>query len=124
MKKTFYKVTVVILSIIALAGCSKPVSIQLEPKLTLFVSTDKETPIQLTANDEAYVRLQTWLQENSNNWYSTSGKYPGGVYIVSGSDGIQVTQRRVILYTITEGKPVAKYVQEIDQTELQILKNI
>ena len=124
MMKMFFKVSMIILSMIVLSGCSKPVSIQLEPKLTLFISSDKETPIHLTAQDEAYIALDNWLKENSDNWYSTSGKYPGGVYIVSGNDGIQVTQRRVILYTITEGKPVAKYVQEIDQTELKILKNI
>ncbi|WP_286264036.1 hypothetical protein [Thalassotalea atypica] len=124
MKKVFYRVSIVILSMIVLSGCSESVTIQLEPDLTLFVSTDKETPIHLNAKDEAYATLANWLNENKDNWYSTSGKYPGGVYIVSGSDGIQITQRRVILYTITNGKPVAKYVQEIDQTELKVLKDI
>ncbi len=120
---TFFKqVSIIFLAVVALAGCSKAIQVQLQPEVLAYQSDDKTNPFTLSKNDKAYVALSQWLAENQSGWYSTSGKYPGGIYIVSGEDGIQVTEGRVILYRIKNGTPSAIYVQEINRSDLKVVK--
>ena len=120
---TFLKqVSILFLAVVALAGCSKAIQVQLAPEVLAYQSDDKANPFTLTKDDEAYVALSQWLAENPSGWYSTSGKYPGGIYIVSGEDGIQVTEGRVVLYSVKNGTPTAIYVQEINRSDLKAVK--
>ena len=65
------------------------------------------------------LRYQTWLNENKEGWYKTSGKYRGGIYMKFGDQGLQVTTNRVVLYAIHHGEPNAVFVQNIEkQTSL------
>ncbi|MEW6990536.1 hypothetical protein AADZ91_07570 [Colwelliaceae bacterium 6441] len=124
MNKIFRIFLLSTLSVFFVVGCSKPFEIQLQPEVKVFLSDDREKVIQLTANEPAYKELAQWLDEHKTGWYPTSGNYPGGVYIVSGDYGIQVTQRRIIIYSTERSKPEAIYVQEIKDVALSKIKKI
>ena len=112
------------LLVLLLAGCGNTFDIQLEPEVTLFVGDSNGQQIQLTQDGEAYAILNNWLRENRGNWYSTSGRYQGGVYIQSGDYGIQVTNTTVVIYATQGADPQAIYIQNIKKSELSSIKNI
>ena len=114
----------IILSLLVIAGCSQSLDIQLEPEVNVFLSDDREKKISLTSKDKAYTTLNEWLREHDSDWYSTSGRYRGGVYIKSGADGIQVTDTHVVLYSTTGSKPKAIYIQTFERDELTEIRNI
>ncbi|MCU7852665.1 MAG: hypothetical protein KZQ80_10670 [Candidatus Thiodiazotropha sp. (ex Monitilora ramsayi)] len=114
----------IILSALLLAGCSKPLDIQLEPEVHVFLSNGSEQRIRLTPEDKAYAVLNEWLRTHRSGWYSTSGRYPGGVYIKSGDSGIQITDTHVVLYSTTPPKPKAIYIQKIGKGDLREIRNI
>lgn len=107
-----------------LIACSKAVNIELSPQVTVFISEGSDETVQLTKADPAYSALNDWLKNNQEGWYSTSGKYSGGVYLVSGERGIQVTELKVIIYTNVADRPQAIYVKEITREELADLKKL
>jgi hypothetical protein len=107
-----------------LVSCSKALDIQLEPEVSVFFSNDTEKRIRLTQKDEEYVILNEWLQENRADWYITSGRYPGGVYVKSGNYGIQITKTHVVIYSTTSHEPKAIYIQGIEKGELSRIRNI
>lgn len=109
---------IVLLLAMVLMSCSKAVDIQLEPEVEVFFSNDTKQRIRLTKKDEVYVVLNEWLHNNRADWYTTSGRYSGGVYIKSGIYGIQVTESKVIIYSTTSNKPKAIYIQDIQKGEL------
>jgi len=113
-----------VLLIVVLVGCSESLDIQLEPEVSVFLSNDSEQRISLTQKDEAYVVLNEWLHENRADWYVTSGRYPGGVYVKSGKYGIQVTEKHVVIYSIVSNEPRAIYIQDIEKDELSRITNL
>jgi len=113
----------ILLLVMVLMSCSKSVDIQLETQVHVFLSDNTEQKILLTQKDEVYVTLNTWLDENKDGWYATSGRYPGGVYIKSGNYGIQVTESKVIIYSTSGNKPKAIYIQDIEKGELNEVIN-
>ncbi len=119
MKKIF-----IILSVLALVSCSKSLDIQLEPEVTVYLSNDSKQKIRLTAKDKEYTNLNEWLREHSSGWHTTSGRYPGGVYIKSGIYGIQITKTHVVLYSTTSPQPRSMYIQEIGKGKLTGIRNI
>ncbi|MCU7807307.1 MAG: hypothetical protein KZQ73_05485 [Candidatus Thiodiazotropha sp. (ex Semelilucina semeliformis)] len=114
----------IILSLLVLVGCSKSLDIQLEPEVNLFLSSDGVQKIRLTPEDNEYAVLNKWLREHRSGWYSTSGRYPGGVYIKSGNDGIQITETHVVLYSTTPPKPKAIYIQKVAKGELSEIRSV
>jgi len=114
----------VLLSVLLLAGCGNTFDIQLAPEVTAYVGDSNGQQIQLTKDNEAYVILDQWLRENRSNWYTTSGRYTGGVYIQSGDYGIQVTNSTVVIYSTQGPDPRAIYIQNIKKSELSSIKNI
>lgn len=121
MKKNLLLILLLSFTLIA---CSKAVNIELSPQVTVFISEGSDKKIQLTKADLAYSTLNNWLKNNQEGWYSTSGKYSGGVYLVSGERGIQVTELKVIIYTNVADSPQAIYVKEITRDELAELKKL
>ena len=119
MRKLF-----VLLLALLLAGCGNTFDLKLAPKVTLFVGDSNGPQIQLTKDNKEYVILDEWLRENRSNWYTTSGRYQGGVYIQSGDYGIQVTNSTVVIYSAQRGDPRAIYIQNIKKSELSSIKNI
>ncbi|WP_085300065.1 hypothetical protein [Cognaticolwellia mytili] len=107
-----------------LTGCSKLVDVQLDEKVTVFLSDGSDKKVQLIATDPEYIMLKAWLEENKADWLSTSGRYSGGVYLTSGNYGIQVTDSKVVLYSSITDKPTAIYAQEIERTDLRALKDL
>ena len=107
-----------LLLIMVLVGCSRSLDIQLEPEVHMFFSNDAEQRIRITQKDEVYVVLSAWLNENRAGWYATSGRYPGGVYVKSGDNGIQITESKVVIYSTTGNEPKAIYIQDIQKGEL------
>ena len=99
-------------------SCSKTLDIQLETEVTLFHSDGTLEPTTLTEQDQKYRTLNKWLLENKDDWHLTSGRYPGGIYIKSGNNGIQITEKRVIIYNAAKTEPVALYLKEIKKGEL------
>ena len=118
------KILLTLTLILTLMGCSKTVDIQLEPEVTAFLSPASESKVKLTQADEAYKELSSWLDKNNDGWLATSGRYPDGVYIVSGNYGIQVIEFKVVIYSNIKTDPQAIYAQEIDRTELKIIKSL
>ena len=114
---------VILLLVVVLVSCSQSLDVQLEPEVILFINNDAEQPIRLTQKDEAYVALNEWLHENRSDWYATSGRYPGGVYVKSGNDGIQVTKKHVVIYSTSGHEPKAIYIQNIKKGELSKIIN-
>lgn len=107
-----------------LAGCSQSVDIALQDEVVVYLSSDAAKQVRLTRQDEAYRELSDWLRDNQSNWYATSGRYPGGVYVKSGDHGIQVTERNVILYSTVGAEPRAMYIQDVSQSKLRGLKGL
>lgn len=114
----------IILSVLVLVSCSESLDIQLEPEVYVFTSSVSEQKIQLTPKDEEYAALNEWLSKHRSDWHSTSGRYPGGVYIKSGSYGIQVTETHVILYSTNIPEPKAIFIQKIAKRELSEIRNM
>ncbi|MCU7796722.1 MAG: hypothetical protein KZQ75_06295 [Candidatus Thiodiazotropha sp. (ex Myrtea spinifera)] len=92
--------------------------------MNLFLSNDSEQRIRLTPKDEEHALLNKWLREHRSGWHTTSGRYPGGVYIKSGSYGIQITETHVVLYSTTHPEPKAIYIQPAGKGELSDIRNI
>ena len=67
--------------VIIFFGCSKSLDIQLEPEVSVYLSKESKKSFRITQKDEAYTKLDQWLDRNKANWYATSGRYPGGVYV-------------------------------------------
>ena len=114
---------IILLLAMFIVSCSKSLDIQLEPEVNLFLNNDTEQRIRLTQKDEAYVTLSEWLHENRSDWYVTSGRYSGGVYVKSGNYGIQVTETQVVIYSIINNEPRAMYIQGIKKGELNRIIN-
>ena len=108
-----------VLAMLLVASCSSSLDVQLDPEVNAYISQEDGKKIRLTANDKAYAALSQWLDEHRSGWYSTSGRYPGGVYIKSADYGIQVTETHVILYSTTSSEPRALYIQQADPNELR-----
>lgn len=117
------KKIIILFFVFSILGCSKSLDFKLEPEVEMFISNDLKQRIRLSESDEAYVVLRTWLNENRTRWYATSGRYSGGVYVKSGDYGIQVTESKVVIYSITGNEPKAIYIQEIEKNELSTLLN-
>jgi len=114
----------ILLTVLLLVSCSESLDIKLEPEVNVFLSHDREKKIRLTPEDKEYVALNEWLREHRSDWYPTSGRYPGGVYIKTGNYGIQITKLNVILYSTTHPEPRAMYVQNVSRGELSEIRNI
>lgn len=114
----------IVLSVLFLAACTESVDIQLAPEVTLFSSSDRDKTVRLTASDKEYVALNRWLRENDSGWYPTTGRFPGGVYLESGSDGVQVTDTKVVIYSTTQPQPQAIFVQTLDKGDLDGVKRL
>jgi len=114
----------IVLSLTLLVACSQSLDIQLDPKVTVFLSNDSKQSILITPADKEYKSLNEWLRINNSDWSPTSGRYPGGVYLNSGNYGIQVTEKQVIIYSTTSKEPKAIYIQNIDKGELSGILNI
>ena len=119
MKKIF-----IILSVLVLVSCSKSLDIQLEPEVTVYLSDDSKQEIRLTSKDKEYTNLNEWLREHSSGWHTTSGRYPGGVYVKSGIYGIQITKAYVVLYSTTSPGSRAIYIQNLGKGKLSGIRNI
>lgn len=126
MKRTIEKSAIpfLLVSLLLISGCTETLDIQLAPNIDAYVVTDSKNKIPLTANDPEHVELQNWLNENQTGWHGTMGRFPGGVYIKSGKDGIQVTGMEVIIYSTTGPQPDARYVRHVGRTELPLIRNI
>jgi len=107
-----------VLFVLLLVGCSESLDIQLDPEVIVFLSDGSEKKIHLSSKDKAYITLNEWLGEHRSGWSSTSGRYPGGIYLRSGNYGIQVTETHVILYSVSSREPRAIYIQKIGKGEL------
>lgn len=118
------KILLSILSALLLVSCSKPLEIQLDPEVTVFVSPASEQTVTLTAENNEYNNLNNWLRENSDGWQTTSGRYEDGVYLTSGEYGIQITNSHVIIYNDIKRKPQAIYIQRVGKDELLGLKSM
>lgn len=114
----------ILLSSLALASCSESVDIQLAPEVNVYLSHDSQRRITLTPQDKEYPAINDWLREHKSGWYTTSGRYPGGVYLKSGSDGIQITKTHVILYSTSSPEPKAIYIQRLGNGDLSEIRNI
>jgi len=119
MRKIFF-----VLSLFVLVSCSKALDVPLDPEVSVFFSSDSEKIIHLTSKDKEYLVLEEWLTEHRSGWHPTSGRYPGGIYLTSGSYGIQITEKQVILYSTNDAKPKAMYIQHIGNGELIGIRNI
>ncbi len=115
---------IVLLLAVGLAGCSQTLDVPLEAEVNVFLSGDSNKPIRLTRQDTAYVELNEWLRDNRSEWYATSGRYPGGVYIKSGTHGIQVTERHVVIYSTAGSEAKAMYIQDINKDELPNIRSL
>jgi hypothetical protein len=114
---------ILLLLVICLFSCSKPLDIQLEPEVHIFLSKDTKQGIRITPKDEVYVILNEWLADNKTGWYVTSGRYPGGIYVKSGKYGIQVIESKLVIYSTAGNEPKAIYIQEIEKGELSAIIN-
>jgi len=111
-------------SLLLITGCTETIDIQLESKVDAYVVTDSKNKISLSATDPAHAELQNWLNENNTGWHNTMGRFPGGVYIKSGKDGIQVTGMEIVIYSTTGPQPDAKYVRNVGKKELPLVRGI
>ncbi|MGB1261841.1 MAG: hypothetical protein ACPG52_02930 [Cognaticolwellia sp.] len=115
---------IILMLLLTLTGCSKTVEVALDPEVNVFISASSKDHIILTAKNAEYVILNNWLAQQQANWLPTSGRYAGGVYLTSGNYGIQITDSKVVLYANITDKPTAIYAQEIERSELKMLKNL
>lgn len=107
-----------------LVACTQTVELQLESEVDVYVNNEDEKGINLTSDDDEYIELNQWLIDNQSEWYSTSGRYPGGIYIKSGSYGIQVTKTQVVLYSTTGPELNAINIQNLNKGELVKLRKM
>ena len=115
---------IVLLLVVGLGACSQTLDISLESEVDVFSSSDNNKQIRLIPQDEAYAELNEWLRNNRSEWYATSGRYRGGVYVKSGDHGIQITESHVVMYSTVGSEPKAMYIQDIAKNELPIIKSI
>lgn len=108
----------ILASVMMMVGCSKAVDIQLADTLSAYVISDSKTPIHLEKTDAAYIQLNDWLAENRTGWHNTAGRFPGGVYLLSGDTGIQVTGMNVVVYSTRGPEPEAQYIRHVGKLEL------
>lgn len=113
-----------VISVILLVSCSKSLDIQLDPEVSVFFSNDRTKNLLLTPKDKEYVSLNEWLRNNNSSWHPTSGRYRGGVYLTSGSYGIQIIETHVIIYSTISTDPKAIYIQKVGKGELSGILNI
>jgi hypothetical protein len=106
-----------------LQACSQSVDVVLEPEVSVYISSDSQREINLTANEAPYIELQNWLDAHKEGWHSTSGRYADGIYIASGEWGVQVIDSHVVLYTTAKAKPSAIYIQKLEKGKLSALQN-
>ncbi len=116
--------TLMILSVLVLIGCTQTLDVPLDPEVVVLFSDDSEKTRSLSQKDQAYEELNKWLSEHSSGWYTTSGRYPGGVYLQSSNYGIQVTETHVVLYSTAYQDSRAMYIQNIDKGELSSIRNL
>jgi len=107
-----------------LVSCSKSLDIQLDPYVNVFLSKDSGKNIRLTPKDKEYVALNKWLSKHNSSWQPTSGRYRGGVYLTSGSYGIQITETHVVLYSDIYNEPKAVYIQKVGKDKLSGIRNV
>ena len=124
MKTTIKLLSTLLCAMLVLTACSKTIDISLEPKVKVFFSDNKEKTITLKTGDEAYDLLDSWLKSHQGGWLTASGQFAGGVYILSGEYGIQITEAKVIIYAAKGSKPMALYAQQITRSELKLLKEL
>ena len=122
MKKIVQSFSTFFCLLILLAACSKTVDIQLTSEVKVFFSDNKDKTIQLKAGDAAYDVLKDWLVSHKGGWLTASGQFAGGVYILSGDYGIQITETKVIVYSTKGDKPQALYAQQITRSEFKNIK--
>lgn len=113
-----------LISLFLTTGCTETIDVQLQPKVDAYLVTNSKQAINLVETDAAHIELNNWLRENNTNWHITSGRYPGGIYIKSGTDGIQVSGMQIIIYSTTGAEPDAKYVRHVGKTELPLLRGV
>lgn len=111
-------------SVLFMVGCTSAVEVQLEPELTVFLTNDQNNTVSLSNTDEAYQELQSWLRENRDDWYITTGSFAGGVYVQTGEQGIQVTRSQVVFYSKVGDSISATHVQAISGGELRSVKTL
>ena len=111
-------------SLLLLVSCTEALDIQLQPEVRVYLSEDPDRKISLTSSDPEYTALVQWLAAHRSEWYPTSGRYPGGVYVKSGDHGIQVTNKHVVIYSTTGPEPKAIYIQKLVKGELEVLRNL
>ncbi len=109
-------------SLVLITGCTETVDFQLGPKVDAYVMTDSEQAISVAETDTAYIELNEWLLANRTGWHATAGRYPGGVYLKSGADGIQVTGMEVIIYSTDGPEPNAEYIHHVGRQELSAVR--
>ena len=114
---------IILFLVIIFYGCSKSLDIQLEPEVSVYLSKESKKSFRITQKNEAYTKLNQWLVNNKANWYATSGRYPGGVYVKSGNFGIQITKTKVIIYSTANKDIKAIYAQELKSGELNSILN-
>ena len=114
-----------VLSVAAFSvGCSESFNLTLQPEVKVYFSDDRNKTLTLNSQDDAYTELNAWLRDNSSSWYTTSGRYPGGIYIKSGDYGIQVTRTQVVIYSASDSETQAIYTQNLNGGELKGVKNL
>ncbi len=109
-------------SLMLMTGCTETVDLQLGSKVNAYVMTDSEQAISVAQTDAAYIELNEWLSENRTGWHTTAGRYPGGVYLKSGADGIQVTGMEVIIYSTDGPEPNAEYIHHVGRQDLSAVR--
>lgn len=109
-------------SLVLMTGCTETVDLQLGPKVNAYVMTDSKQAISVAQTDAAYIELNEWLRANRTGWHPTAGRYPGGVYLKSGDDGIQVAGMEIIIYSTDGSEPNAEYIHHIGRQELSAVR--
>ncbi len=115
------KQILILLVVLLLTACTQQVELQLAPKVKVHVSQDSDVVLELSEEAPAYQALNQWLADHKDDWMTTNGRYPGGVYVQSGETGIQVTNQFVILYSRKNGKLEANYIQEKTRATLAVV---
>jgi len=111
-------------ALVLMTGCTETVDIQLGPNVDAYLVTDSKQAIGLAEKDAAYIELNDWLRENNTGWHKTAGRYPGGVYLKSGDDGIQITGMEVIIYSTKGPEPDAKFIHHVGKRELSAVRGL
>ena len=123
MNEKIVKVLIIFLAC-AVVSCAKAINIPLAPEVVVHFSEDTSQQVRLSEADKAYVELRTWLNKHQSDWYTTSGTYPGGIYLKTGDYGIQIMETQLVLYSTQYEKPRAMYIQNIKADELLVMKTL